>query len=187
MKISMSLLIVSSLGAGLMLTAAEKEDTATKSQLLLRQKMADLDGAASPLPTKEELWNDIQRLHREGKISNEQFEAFKKNINEQYGVPGAPATNEAQRRAQQVLDQKRAESRAQPAADSEAQAKAKKVLDQQLAAPATQKAGPPPTTTTGTLTPELEAKAREVLRAQTAEKQPKAEQAGPPPNNEAQA
>src|SRR2546425_7277151 len=138
MRFLKPLLILASASAGLTLATGDKGPncTPTKAQQILRQKVAELN-TTTTLPTKAELLNDLQRLHREGKISDQQLEAFKKNINEQYSDPGAPQGTDAQLRAQQLLEQRLAESRTQPAApppaaSQEAQAKAQKVLEQKL-------------------------------------------------------
>ena len=92
MKISIPAVILSGAGLGLTLVYSQQTapDTPSKAQQILRQKMSELDRANS-LPSKEELLGEVQRLHKEGKISDQQFDSFKKNINEQYVVPaGAP-------------------------------------------------------------------------------------------------
>jgi hypothetical protein len=202
MKPTKFILIVAGAVVSLTLLPADKDpNTPTKAQQILRQKMSELDGNAATttpvLPTKEELLNDVQRLHREGKISDQQLETFKKNLTQHYLAPGAPSTD-AQLRTQQLVEQKLAEARAQqaaptPAASQAAQAKAQqalvqksvqepkpppqpaptrtaeKALDQKSAGSGTPpKAGTTPPAGTGALTPELEAKAREVLRSQVA-------------------
>lgn len=205
MKISKPLLVC--LGAALVLSPALAQTqtktncTPNKAQLILRQKMADLD-AASALPSKDQLLADVDRLHREGKISDQQFDAFKKNVNQQYEDPGGPSTSEAQARAQKALEQKIAELNAgQPAvtpqANPEIQARAQEalhpvqkveapraaaaphpetapvaqeVLHQRIAELQTQqKSNVVPEHVATTLTPELEARARELLRLKIAE------------------
>src|ERR1051326_5166167 len=104
MKISMPVVIFSGAVLGLTLAygQAKTNCTPTKAQLILRQKMADLD-AAGALPTKDRLLADVERLHREGKISDQQFESLKKNVKQQYADPGGPTDSEAQARAQKAL------------------------------------------------------------------------------------
>src|SRR6266496_1726464 len=110
MKISIPAIILSAAGLGLTLVYSQQptSDTATPAQQILRQKLAELKSGES-LPGKGQLLADVERLHNEGKISDEQFAKFKKNINEQYSSPGGPADAEAQAKAQKVLDQKLAE------------------------------------------------------------------------------
>src|SRR5882672_12715651 len=109
MKISKPVLILSSAGLGLTLVFSEQPGkancTPTKAQQILRQKLAELNNAGS-LPSKDQLLGDIERLHGEGKISDEQFAAFKKNIQEQYVAPDSSANPEAQAKAQAILEQK---------------------------------------------------------------------------------
>ena len=200
MKISKPAIILSVAGLGLTLVYSQQStsDAPTKAQQILRQKLADLK-AGETLPGKGELLADVERLHNEGKISDEQFAKFKKNINEKYSSPGGPADPEAQAKAQKILDQKLAELNAGektvlPPSNPEIQAKAQKALAEQAKA---QKTAAPAHAATGTiseqilqqkiaqlrteektnivpekpttsLTPELESKARELLRAQIA-------------------
>jgi len=218
MKISQPILILSSAGLGLMLVYCEQgsNDTASKAQQILRQKIAELDNAKA-LPSKDQLLADVERLHQEGKISDQQFETFKKNIREQYVAPEGTANPESQARTQQLLEQKIGELNAGqqavlPPANPEVQAKAEKALEQNLNQ---SQAAPPPHPETGTvaeqvlhqrisqlrtdeksnivpekagatLTPEAEAKARELLRLKIAEAR-KADLTQPRPNPEAQA
>ncbi|PYM15826.1 MAG: hypothetical protein DME18_03295 [Verrucomicrobia bacterium] len=153
MKLSKPLLILSGACLGLTLLTGEHGTNCapTKAQLLLRQKLSELNNSGSqpeapnslptttdPLPSKAQLLADIQRLHDEGKISDEQFEAFKKNINEQYGVQ---ANAEAQAKAAKILEQQQAgvatPKVALPAPVTEAQAKAERVLNEKLKEPQT--------------------------------------------------
>src|SRR5216117_4318832 len=136
MKISKPAIILSVAGLGLTLVYSQQStsDTQTKAQQMLRQKLAELKAGES-VPGKGELLADVERLHNEGKISDEQFAKFKKNVNEQYSSPGGPADSEAQAKAQKILDQKLAELNAGqqtvvPPSNTEIQAKAQKVLDQ---------------------------------------------------------
>jgi hypothetical protein len=160
---------------------------------------------------------DVERLHNEGKISDEQFAKFKKNINEQYSATGGPADSDAQAKAQKILEQKIAELNAGsttvlPPSNPEIQAKAQKALEenarqQKTVAPAHPATGTiaeqvleqklaqlrteertniVPDKTTATLTPELEGKARELLRAQIATSRNR-EYSAPQANPEAQA
>src|SRR5436190_12937717 len=200
MKISQPVLILSSVALGLTLVYCEQPATSTptKAQLLLRQKMAELDNANS-LPSKDQLLADVDRLHQEGKISDEQFETFKKNVAQQY-APAAGANSEAQAKAQTLLDQKIAELNAGPTVapapvNTPTQAKAEQVLQNKLSesqkpAPAHPETGAvaeqvlrqkiaetrteekpkiAPETPSATLTPDLDAKARELLRLKIAE------------------
>src|ERR1051325_4569929 len=108
MKISKLLTILFVAGLGLTLVYSQQSsDAPTKAQQILRQKLADMK-AGETLPGKSELLEDVERLHNEGKISDEQYAKFKKNINERYGT-GGPADSEAQAKAQKILDQKLAE------------------------------------------------------------------------------
>src|SRR5438132_10243803 len=81
MKISRPSLILSSVGLGLTLVYCEHgaNCTRTKAQQILRQKIAELNNTGA-LPGKDQLLADLERLHNEGKISDQQFETFKKNI-----------------------------------------------------------------------------------------------------------
>jgi len=218
MKISKPAIILSAAGLGLTLVYSQQStpETPTKAQQILRQKLAELKAGES-LPGKGELLADVERLHKEGKISDEQFTKFKKNINEQYSSPGGPADSETQAKAQKILEQKLAElnpgnQSVAPPSNTEVQAKAQKALEEKLkeqkavapAHPETgtiaeqilhQKLAQPrteertnlvPDQATGTLTPELEAKARELLRAMIAASR-KLEFSSPQPNPEAQA
>src|SRR6185295_7813827 len=150
MKISKLFLLLAGAAAGLTLLSGERDGTCTpnKAQLILREKLAELKGEPAPLPKKEDLLADVQRLHREGKISDQQLETFKKNIQEQYTGPVGAPNREAQSRAQLALQEKIATlntgaPEASPSS-TEAQAKALKVLEEQRATPATAQATPPP-------------------------------------------
>src|SRR5256885_10214499 len=107
MKISKPAIILSVAGLGLTLVYSQQStsDTPTKAQQILRQKLSEMKSGES-LPSKGELLADVERLHNEGKISDEQFARFKKNINEQYSSPGGSVDSEAQAKAQKILDQK---------------------------------------------------------------------------------
>ena len=138
MKISRPSLILSSAGLGLTLVYCEQGSncTPTKAQQILRQKIAELNNT-SALPGKDQLLADLERLHNEGKISDQQFETFKKNIQEQYATPGGPADPEVQAKAQKLLEQKIAELNAGqkpvvPPSNSEIQARAEQALQQKL-------------------------------------------------------
>src|SRR5262249_41903692 len=142
MKISKSVIIflfAAGLGLTLVYSQQSRSDTPTKAQQILRQKLADLKSGES-LPGKGELLADIERLHSEGKISDEQYARMKKNINEQYAGPGGPADSDAQAKAQRILEQRMAELNAQkglavaPLSNTEAQAKAQKALAEQTKA-----------------------------------------------------
>jgi len=214
MKISIPAVILSGAGLGLTLVYSQQTapDTPSKAQQILRQKMSELDRANS-LPSKEELLGEVQRLHKEGKISDQQFDSFKKNINEQYVVPAGALSPEAQAKAQMQLEQKIAELNAGEKvvvtpANPEAQAAAEQVLRQKLNGPPAhpetsnvaeqvlqqkiaqfrtqERTNVVPATAGATLTPELEAKARELLRAKIAEGN-KTDLLQPEPNPEAQA
>jgi hypothetical protein len=218
MKISKSAIVLSIAGLGLTLVYSQQStsDAQTKAQQILRQKLSELKSGET-LPGKGALLADVERLHNEGKISEEQYAKFKKNINEKYSAPGAPADAEAQAKAQKILEQKLTELNAGqkpavPPINSETQAKAQKALEESMKA---QKTVAPPHSQTGTvaeqvlqqkiaqfrteertnivpdktsttLSPEVEAKARELLRAQIAASR-SAEYSTPPPNPEAQA
>ena len=218
MKISRPSLILSSVGLGLTLVYCEQGTncTPTKAQQILRQKIAELNNANS-LPGKDQLLADVERLHKEGKISDQQFETFKKNIHEQYVAPGGPADPETQAKAQRILEQKIAELNAGqkavlPPANPEVQAKAEQALQQKLnelrnGVPTHPETGTVaeqilhqkiaqlrtqertniiPGSANTTLTPELEASARELLRARIAADR-RGEFPAPEPNPEAQA
>ena|ERR1041385_7977961 len=141
MKISKLVLILASAGLGLTLvySGPGTNCTPTKAQLILRQRIAELSTAES-LPGKDQILADVERLHQEGKISDQQFETFKKNISEQYVAPVGTPNPEAQAKAQRLLEQKIAElNAAQPAlaapANPEVQAKAQQALEQKLNEP----------------------------------------------------
>ena len=211
MKISTPAIILAATGLGLTLVYSQQSsDAQTKAQQILRQKLAELKSGES-LPGKSELLADVERLHNEGKISDEQYEKYKKNVNDRYSSPGGPADSEAQAKAQKTLDQKLAELNARnqtppPPSNTEVQAKAQKVLEGKSTAPhpetdtvaqqvlhqkvaqmrTEERTNLVPNKPTGTLTPELEAKARELLRAQIASSR-KGEFASPETNPEAQA
>jgi len=218
MKISTPVIILSAASLGLTLVYSQQStsDTQSKAQQILRQKLAELKSSET-LPGKGEILADLERLHKEGKISDEQFAKLKKNVTEQYAAPGGPTDPEAQAKAQKVLEQKLAELKGTekavaPPTNTEAQAKAQKALEQELVK---QKTVPPahpqtetvaeqvlhqkvaqlrteektnlvPEQTSGTLTPDLEGKARELLRAKIATSRP-GDISAPPPNPEAQA
>src|ERR1051326_3666684 len=138
MKISKALTIFSIAGLGLTLVYSQQStsDTPTKAQQILRQKLADMKAGETP-PGKSELLADVERLHNEGKISDEQYAKFKKNVNERYAGGGGPADSEAQAKAQKILEQKLTElnpSQQTPAPPSktEAQAKAQRALEAQM-------------------------------------------------------
>src|SRR2546425_13224479 len=138
MKISKSAIILSAAGLGLTLVYSQQStsEAPTKAQQILRQKLADLK-AGETLPGKGELLADVERLHNEGKISDEQFSRFKKNINKQYSPPGGPADSETQAKAQKILEQKLGELNAgnqtvAPPSSTEVQAKAQKALAEKL-------------------------------------------------------
>src|SRR6266481_2227921 len=135
MKISKPAIILTAAGLGLTLVYSQQSasDPPTKAQQILRQKLTDMK-AGETLPGKGELLADIERLHNEGKISDEQFAKFKKNINEKYS-PAGPADSEAQAKAQRILEQKIAELNAGqqtvvPPSNPEIQAKAQKALEE---------------------------------------------------------
>jgi hypothetical protein len=142
MKISKPALILFAAGLGLTLVYSQQSsaDKPTQAQQILRQKLAELKGAQT-LPSKSELLADIERLHNEGKISDEQFATFKKNINQKYGPLGAPSDPEARAKAERILEQKIAElkggetSPAPPPANPDIQAKAQQALQQTMKAP----------------------------------------------------
>src|SRR6266496_527525 len=138
MKISKPAIMLSAAALGLTLVNIQQSTThaQTNAQQIWRQKLAEIKTGES-LPGKGELLADVERLHNEGKISDEQFARFKKNINEQYSSPGGPADSEAQAKAQKILEQKLAELNAGqptvvPPSNTEIQAKAQKVLEQKV-------------------------------------------------------
>ena len=142
MKISKPGLILSSVGLGLTLVFCGQgtSPTLTREQQILRQTIAGLNTNANSLPSKDQLLADVERLHKEGKISGEQFETFKKNINEQYVAPSGPTNPEAQAKTQKLLEQKIAELKAgqQTAvapSNPEVQVKAQQALQQKLKEP----------------------------------------------------
>jgi len=218
MKISTPVIILSvaSLGLTLVYSQQSTSDTQSKAQQILRQKLAELKSSEA-LPGKGEILADLERLHKEGKISDEQYAKLKKNVNEQYAAPGGPTDPEAQAKAQKVLEQKLAELKGNekavvPPTNTETQAKAQKALEQELGRQKTVSPAHPqtetvaeqvlhqkvaqlrteektnlvPEKTSGTLTPELESKAREVLRANIATSRP-GTISTPQPDPEAQA
>src|SRR5439155_16152723 len=117
MNISKPVLIFSCVALGLTLVYSQQatKDTPTEAQQILRRKIAELNNADS-LPSKDQLLADVERLHKEGKISDEQFETFKKNINEQYVATTGAANPEAQAKAPPLLEHKIAEVNAGPKA-----------------------------------------------------------------------
>src|SRR5437667_4744781 len=138
MKISKPAIILSAAGLGLTLVYSQQSSSETppQAQQILRQKLAELK-AGETLPGKGELLADVERLHNEGKISDEQFSRFKKNINEQYSSSGGPADSEAQAKAQKILEQKLTDLNAGEKAvvapsNSEIQAKAQKALEENV-------------------------------------------------------
>src|SRR5205823_1507765 len=142
MKISKPGLILSSVGLGLTLVFCGEgtNPTLTREQQILRQTIAGLNTNANSLPSKDQLLADMERLHKEGKISGEQFETFKKNINEQYVASSGPTNPEAQAKTQKLLEQKIAELNAgqQTAvapSNPEVQVKAQQALQQKLKEP----------------------------------------------------
>src|SRR5213075_2633490 len=134
MKISTPAIILAATGLGLTLVYSQQSSEAqTKAQQILRQKLAELKSGET-LPGKSELLADVERLHNEGKISDEQYAKYKKNVNDRYSSSGGPADSEAQAKAQKTLDQKLAELNARnqtppPPSNTEVQAKAQKVLE----------------------------------------------------------
>src|SRR3989442_9334003 len=164
MKIYKPAIILSAVGLGLTLVYSQQSssDSQSKAQQILRQKLADLKSGES-LPGKGELLADVERLHTEGKISDEQHARMKKNINEQHAGPGDPDDSEAQAKAQRILEQRMVELNARerpavaPPSNTEAQARAQKVLEEKMKA---QKATAPaqPTTTTAAAKPLHETK-----------------------------
>lgn len=221
MKLSKSLVILSSAAVGLTMVTGEDgapNCTPTKAQQILRQKMTAMDGTAKPssgpkLPSKVELLTEVQRLHQEGKITDQQSKAFRKNINDQYAAAAGPISTEAVARVQPGVDPKpappnaaeKAEKTVAPAPKPTPEPRAQAPPPQTAPAPkpaATPKppAAPPqklatpqperkPAAPTGALTPEQEAKARESLRAQIAAgaKQGKVEPVASVPDANAQA
>src|SRR6266542_4092982 len=174
MNISKPALILSSAGLGLTLVYSEQgtNSAPTKAQTVLRQKIAELNRTDSS-KSREERLAEAERLHKEGKISDEQYETLKKNIQEQYPAPSGSLTPEARAKAQAALEQKIAELNAGPKAaapaSSEVQTKAEQVLRQKIAEFRTpEKTNYVPSTASATLTPELEAKARELMRMKIA-------------------
>ena len=142
MKISKPGLILSSVGLGLTLVFCGQgtNPATTREQQILRQTIAGLNTNANSLPSKDQLLADVERLHKEGKISGEQFETFKKNINEQYMASSGPTNPEAQAKTQKLLEQKIAELKAgqQTAvapANPEVHVKAQQALQQKLSEP----------------------------------------------------
>ena len=142
MKISKPGLILSSVGLGLTLVFCGQgtNPATTREQQILRQTIAGLNTNANSLPSKDQLLADVERLHKEGKISGEQFETFKKNINEQYVASSGPTNPEAQAKTQKLLEQKIAELNAgqQTAvapSNPEVQVKAQQALQQKLKEP----------------------------------------------------
>jgi hypothetical protein len=196
MKISKSALILSGAAVGLTLVYCEQGTNCvpTKAQLILRQKIADLNGTGSSRSQAQEL-ADVERLHKEGKINDEQFEALKKKINEQYAgslTPEAranaqqelekkiaelnaapkptPSNSEVQAHAEQALQQKLHETPAAAAARPETSAVSQQLVQQKIAEARTQeKANLVPAPAGGALSPDSDAKARELLRMKIAE------------------
>jgi hypothetical protein len=183
MKIPKSFLLLSGAAVGLTLLSGERDGTGTpsKAQIVLREKMAELKGEPAPLPRKEDLLADLQRLHREGKISDQQFETFKKNIQEQYAGPAGSANPENQALAQQALQQKLTQLNkgepVSPPSSTEAQAKAQKILDEQRVTAKKAEATPPPAETV----------ARQSVQPKPTEPIKQQKTTSPPSNTEAQA
>jgi len=184
MKISKPGLILSSVGLGLTLVFCGQgtSPTLTREQQILRQTIAGLNTNANSLPSKDQLLADVERLHKEGKISGEQFETFKKNINEQYVAASSPTNPEAQAKTQKLLEQKIAELNAgqQTAvapANTEVQVKAQQALQQKLKEP---QRGVPAQAETGAV-------AEQTLRQKIAELNAEQKPAPPPSAPKAQA
>ena len=184
MKISKPGLILSSVGLGLTLVfcGQSTNPTLTREQQILRQTIAGLNTNANSLPSKDQLLADVERLHKEGKISGEQFETFKKNVNQQYVAPSGPTNPEAQAKTQKLLEQKIAELNAgrQTAvapSNPEVQVKAQQALQQKLREP---QRGVPAQAETGAV-------AEQTLRQKIAELNAEQKPAPPPSAPKAQA
>ena len=178
MKISKPGLILSSVGLGLTLVfcgQGTNPTPPTKEQQILRQTITGLNNT-NPLPNKNQLLADVERLHKEGKISREQLETFKKSINEQYVASSGPTEPDAQAKAQKLLQQKIAElnagqKTALAPSNPEVQGKAQQALQQKLREP---QRGVP-------AQPETGAVAEQALRQKIAELNA-AQQPAPPPS-----
>jgi len=142
MKISKPGLILSSVGLGLTLVfcgQGTNPTPPTKEQQILRQTIAGLNNANS-LPSKDQLLADVERLYKEGKISREQLETFKRSINEQYVAPSGTTDPDAQAKAQKLLEQKIVElnagqKTAVAPSNPEVKGKAQQALQQKLLEP----------------------------------------------------
>src|SRR6266536_3665656 len=177
MKISKSALALSGavLGLGLVYCEQGTNCVPTKAQLILRQKIDQLNGTSVSRSQTQQL-ADAERLHKEGTIDDQQFEALKKEINEQYAAAASGANPEASAKAQQALEKKISDlnSRSRNLDAAQAQKKAahpvtsavsQEVVQQKIAESRTaQKVNAVPAPAGGTLAPESEAKAREILR-----------------------
>jgi len=178
MKISKPGLILSSVGLGLTLVfcgQGTNPTPPTKEQQILRQTITGLNNT-NPLPNKNQLLADVERLHKEGKISREQLETFKKSINEQYVASSGPTEPDAQAKAQKLLEQKITElnagqKTALAPSNPEVQGKAQQALQQKLREP---QRGVP-------AQPETGAVAEQALRQKIAELNA-AQQPAPPPS-----
>ncbi|PYJ99485.1 MAG: hypothetical protein DME23_09430 [Verrucomicrobia bacterium] len=178
MKISKPGLILSSVGLGLTLVfcgQGTNPTPPTKEQQILRQTITGLNNT-NPLPNKNQLLADVERLHKEGKISREQLETFKKSINEQYVASSGPTEPDAQAKAQKLLEQKIAElnagqKTALAPSNPEVQGKAQQALQQRLFEP---QRGAPAQAETGAV-------AEQALRQKIAELNA-AQQPAPPPS-----
>src|SRR6266545_1900533 len=168
MNISKPALILSSAGLGLTLVYSEQgtNSAPTKAQTVLRQKIAELNRTDSS-KSREERLAEAERLHKEGKISDEQYETLKKNIQEQYPAPSGSLTPEARAKAQAALEQKIAELNAGPKAaapaSSEVQAKAEQALQQKLQETRTETPARPDTAA-APASSEAQAKAEQALQ-----------------------
>lgn len=119
MKFSKPALILSSAGLGLTLAYSQQSNTAAQQKALdvLRQQTAQQATAtpapaassATPIstasqPSRDQLLADVERLRADGKITEQQYATFKKNIQEQYA--GSAPVSQTQALTQKALAQK---------------------------------------------------------------------------------
>jgi hypothetical protein len=119
MKFSKTVLFLGCAGLGLTLAYSQQSNSAAQQKALdaLHQTLAGQGTSApapaaapaapreaAPLPSRDQLLADVERLHNEGRISDQQYATFKKNIQEQYANAAAPTQSQAL--AQKALAQK---------------------------------------------------------------------------------
>jgi len=116
MKFSKPVLFFGCAGLGLTLAYSQQSNSAAQQKALdvLRQTQAG-QGAPAPAapaaprasasaPSRDQLLADVERLRNEGRITDQQYATFKKNIQEQYANTANPTQSQAL--AQKALAQK---------------------------------------------------------------------------------